>query len=468
MSVIDEPIIDEGELVLGWSGVIAQLNTWSSDNRIIRELTWPDLPLTMGIAHFDDTAVGTIDHIEIRGDDVWAHGRFSDTEDGRASAAQLAEGVLRHVSIEPREGTAVTHDIYDDDGEWIGMAEEWMSLVVGAVAFARVPAFTEAVIAPDAEAAAFVNGEPSGGTADPPRKEGPLPDGPIGVPAEDPPDEDTEELVASVARLRTLADPDVVRAAGAGPVTRNAEHYTRPPAFTYDAQTRLTISPDGEICGHVLPAGARSRTTVDDDWVAGRNPNDDLSEWLVGATPLSDGSVVPTGVIVADGLHGPAHQAGASGDEVRRLIESTACQVGTVTAWWDDFGLAVHGSTSPGVSPEQASRAMAGCPSVDERLFDERGWMVTGVLCVNVCRFKPGEAMVRVASGKPVRRLVASAAPAPCGCGSSGGSCSCSGDHGAGPSSEPASKPPAPPGRLSALDKTMQRERLRAAVAGRR
>ena len=95
-----------------------------------------------------------------------------------------------------------------------------------------------------------------------------------------------------------------------------------------------------------------------------------------------------------------------------------------VNAWADEHGIAVHGSTLPGVTVEQATRAMAGCPSVDQRnLGDGRGFVTMGVLMVNVCGFTPGDAVVSVEDGEPVRRLVASAAPEACGCGGTCGGC---------------------------------------------
>lgn len=489
MTVIEtEPGIDDLKVVMGWSGVVLPVGVRAGelDTRTFFDPSWPPLPITLADNHWGDGFVGPIDFMEViprdeavarlgltpdeaalLGDEnVWASGRFH-AEDGAKVAGQLAFWGRLPVSIEVRDGEVVERIIEDPDVEidpeieddWGTPAEVEITFtrtVIGAVAIERMPAFAGAWIRPDAEAAAFVPGE--------------------AAPAEEAPEVEADELSAAVATLRTVADPAVVRAAGAGPVTYPAAFFARPEdGFSYSERTRLTISPQGEITGHIVPEGAVSRTFKGDPWVAGRNPNDDLSEWLVGAAHLDDGRTVKTGVIVSDGLHGPAHQAGASGEEMRRLIESTACQVGQLTGWWDEFGLAVHGSTLPGVTPEQATRAMAGCPSVDERLFDGRGWMTTGVLCVNTCRFRPGEAMVRVASGQPVSRL----RPASTGCGCGGaaggsGGCSCGGTARSASAEDEEPKPGEAvgreAGRLARIDRDMDRERLRAAAqsAGRK
>ena len=477
MSMIEpDDTIPEVDVVMGWSGVVLPLGVQSGelDRRTFRNPSWPPLPITLADDHYGTELLGPIDAMEVvtrddavsrlgltpeesalLGDEnLWASGRFAPTEEGEKSAGQLAFWGRLPVSIEGRDGTLIETIEEDPDIEVdpsidedfppvVQVTQVWDPITVGSVAIERVPAFAGAWIRPDAEAAAYVASE-----------------APV-VPLEDAPADDdvAAELAATVDAMRVLADPAVVRAAGAGPAPYPVAHFARPEdGFAYAAQTRLTIAADGEVTGHVLPAGKASRTTLGDDWVAARNPGDDLSEYLVGAVALDDGRLVAAGVIVSDGLHGPAHLAGASGDDMRQLIESTATQVAQVTAWWDEHGLAVHGSTSPGVTAAQATRAMAGCPSVDERRFDGRGWMTTGVLCVNTCRFSPGEAMVRVASGVEVSRLVASASPQGCGCGGGAvvsGGCTCA-------SPAPAVREP---GRLARLDQGMDRERLRAAVA---
>jgi hypothetical protein len=70
---------------------------------------------------------------------------------------------------------------------------------------------------------------------------------------------------------------------------------------------------------------------------------------------------------------------------------------------------------------------MAGCPSLDQRDFgDGRGFVTCGVLMVNTCGFTPGDAVVSVENGEPVRRLVASAGvPEGCGCGGTCGGSGC-------------------------------------------
>lgn len=403
--------------VLGWQGPIAVLDVWCGelDRRMFREIEWPDLPRSMGSSHFSDVSVGSVDEIQIlTADDgtryVWGRGRFASTPEGVAAASQVADGTLRTVSVEIRDGAYAEWPIIEDGME-VGWAMEWSRAVIGAFALERNPAFAGAVIVPDAEAASFEYVPP----ASPNPVDGTAPDD------LEPPD-DGEMVALQVAQVDKLRrESESFRQAGAGPHVFPAAHFSR---IDYGGPTRLTISADGEVTGYPVLWGKTHR--ADRSWTAAKNPADDLSEWLVGSTSLDDGRTIRTGVIVSDGLHAPAHQSGAHADTVRQLIESTASQVAVVNAWADEHGIAVHGSTLPGVTVEQATRAMAGCPSVDQRnLGDGRGFVTMGVLMVNTCGFTPGDAVVSVEDGEPVRRLVASAAPEGCSC---GGTCGCEND----------------------------------------
>lgn len=393
--------------IMGWSGVMTVLGRWAGnlDRRLIREADWLTLPRTFALNHDSDVAVGSVDHMEIRDDGetryVWGRGRFSNTAEGIQAATQLEEQVLRTVSIEIRDGDAVQTPVLNDEGMEVGLATDWQWVTLGSLAFERQPAHGGAVIMPDAEAASFVPDSPDPAST---AAEGTLAEEDI-ILAE------PEMLTATLSGMR--ASSDDFRQAGAGPHVFPAAHFSR---IDYGGPTRLTISPDdGEVTGYPVLWGKTHR--ADRSWTAAKNPADDLSEWLVGSTSLDDGRTIRTGVIVSDGLHAPAHQSGAHADTVRQLIESTASQVAVVNAWADEHGIAVHGSTLPGVTVEQATRAMAGCPSVDQRnLGDGRGFVTMGVLMVNTCGFTPGDAVVSVEDGEPVRRLVASAAPESCGC----------------------------------------------------
>lgn len=409
--------------VLGWQGPIAVLDLWCGelDRRMFHEIEWPDLPRSMGSSHYSDVSVGTVDEIQIlTADDgtryVWGRGRFSSTPEGVSAATQVAEGTLRTVSVEIRDGAYTEWPILDDDGEVLGWAMEWERAVIGAFALERNPAFAGAVIVPDADAASYVyvppeTPNPSDGTA-PDDGERPEAD-PVEVDGE----MSGAALSAAVGVLRS--EVDTFRQAGAGPHQFPAAHFTK---LKMDGPSRWHVSASGEVTGTPIIFGKTHR--ANSRWTAAYNPRDDLSEWLVGATSLDNGSTIRTGVIVSDGLHAPAHQAGTSADNVRQLIESTATQLAVVNAWQDQHGIHVHGHTLPGVTPEQVTRAMAGCLSVDQRdLGDGRGFLTMGVLAVNTCGFSPDAHVVTVEDGEPVRRLVASAAPDGCDCGGTCGGC---------------------------------------------
>lgn len=468
--------VTEIDVVLGWSGPILPIGRWAGnlDRRRFNNVAWPSLPLTLADNHSGTEFVGPVDTVEILTVDeiarrvdlsdqdrdeigaqaMWASGRFAPTEEGMKTAGQLAFWGRLPVSVEVRDGSFTETPVVQDE-EIVGVEMDWQTTVVGAVAVERLPAFAGAWIRPDATAAAFQPSEE--------------------MPVEDEEPDMDDELSATVDVLRT--EVDSFRQAGAGPHVYPARMFTR---CDYGGPTRLSIDANGEVTGHAVLWGKTHR--ANSSWTAAPNPRDDLSEWLVGATALDSGEIIRTGVIVSDGLHGPAHQAGSTADTVRTLIESTACQVMAVNAWKDAYGIAVHGSTLPGVTPEQATRAMAGCPSVDERdLGDGRGFVTMGVLCVSTCGFSPASAIVNMVDGEPVRRLVASAAPEPgCGC---GGTCGgCDGAHlpstalvveqMARMASADDEQPAPPPSlvdlaRLRQVDERMTKERLRAAVVKR-
>lgn len=403
----------EIDVVLGWSGPVLPIGRWAGDldRRRFADVSWPTLPLTLADNHMGTGFVGPIDRLEVLTVDeiaertplsdqdreeigesaLWASGRFAPTDEGMTAAAQLAFWGRLPVSVEVRDGEFIETPVVDDDGEPVGMAMDWTRTVVGAVALERLPAFAGAWIRPDAEAAQFV---------------------PDDTPGEMPDDEDGEDP-------DEVIDLAVYRQAAAGPHAFPAAMFTR---LDYTGPTRLTISAAGEVTGHVCVWGETHR--ANSSWTAAPNPNDDLSDWLVGTVLLDDGSFAKTGVIVSDGLHGDPHRRGDGPTVARRLIEDAACQLAAVTAWTDRWGIAVHGSIMPGVSSEAATRALASCPSVDQRDFgDGRGFVTCGVLMVSTCGFRPASATVTVRDGEPVRQLVASAVPPGCGCGCGGHNC---------------------------------------------
>lgn len=451
------------DVVMGWSGVLLPLGVFAGDldRRMFRNPSWPPLPLTLADNHWGTEMLGPIDVLEVISRDeavvrlgltpeeaallgeenLWGQGRFGPGEEAVEVAAQLAFWGRLPVSVEVRDGTVVETVTEDPDvvvdpaideevPPMLQVESVWDPCVIGAVAIERLPAFAGAFIRPDPAAAAA---EPV-----------------VEAPA------DGEDLAAVVETLRSVAAPEVVRAAGAGPVRYPADFFTE---VDLGGPTRLTISPEGEVLGHVAVWGETHR--ADGSWAA--TPCGDLTDFLVGTAALDDGSFVRAGVIVSDGLHAPAHAPGSDGDTVRRLIESTAQQVATVHAWEDEWGMAVHGSTLPGVDAAAASRALAGCPSVDQRDFgDGRGFVTCGVLVVNTCGFRPGSAVVSMEDGAPVRRLVASAVPAraaSCGCGSRTAAV----EEAPAPAPQPSDG--ADVGRLARLDAEWERARLKAATA---
>jgi hypothetical protein len=340
-----------------WSGVLTVLGSYAGnlDKRILRNISWAELPLTLysqqvnAGGHDDAEVVGIVDSIWVDGNNVMGSGLFNIDEHGLAAAENVYNGSLKGISADLRDGEVEI----TDDGEQI-----WHEARVGGATLVGLPAFETCRVELLKEV----------------------------IPAE-------ERAVASV-----------------GPYKYEAKHFSK---IKFKEATRLNITDDGEIFGHIVQWGKKHRAPDQRTWVARPTGDKYCKDFNIGRTKLNNGKEVATGVLTSDGLHAPMHELSMSRSEVSAFvqgftntmkelkhIEDVRSQFAQVVAWEDEFGIAIHGSLQPWVNREQATRALAGCTSVDMRYRK-----LAGVHFVNTCGFVPPEIIETDSKGNEARRV---------------------------------------------------------------
>lgn len=387
-----------------WKGRLGFINTWTGDNRRIDNLTHRELPLTLRVQRIDNGGhsnaipCATIDQVWFEGDAMWGAGDFSDNEDGLYAIGVVADQTLRGVSMDP--GTVSAREIIlAADGTEVD-PEEWWEYPAGeepwpapfqwatiyteyemaAATIVATPAFAEATIAMDTEAAEERIAASAGGVDDTMVARGIRPafkvhaqrdtDGAAVTPSED-----RRRLIASAA----------FRPPAAAYAQRDFVGYQR---FSIDADT-------GFISGHIYPWNGRHRG-FRQSFV--RPPQSrDFSEFLTGGSvTLDDGQTIDIGIITHFGGHLETLA------DYERAKEDPANQLGAVAIYADEFGVQVAGQVWPDVDPVAVARAAAAYPSGDWSQFGTEQ-KLTGVALVN----NPGYHAYHQ-EGTDVRRLVAS------------------------------------------------------------
>lgn len=356
-----EPTIEDGRY--RWEGILTILGTQAGnlDKRILKKATWADLPLTLYAqtenASGHDTAeiVGNIDTIWVDGNNVMASGLFDDTEEARNVIQLVDNGSLSGISVDLRDGEVDVVETADGEAQIV-----WETAHIGAATLVGLPAFENARI--------------------------------------------------SLKKVEEMA----VASAGVGPHIYPAKFFEK---IRFKNPTRLTITPEGEIYGHAVVWGRKHRGHGHETWTAKPSKITDMPDFNIGETHLDDGRIIQTGIFTSEGLHAPMHDSDWDKKTISRFVqgfkdkmmsnrymEDVNMQFAQVVAWEDEHGMAVHGSLQPWITSEQATRAMAGCTSIDTRYG-----AVAGVHFVNVCGFVPPTIVEEDKQGH-IARLVASVA----------------------------------------------------------
>lgn len=205
-------------------------------------------------------------------------------------------------------------------------------------------------------------------------------------------------ITASIDTLALRASmPSTEHGVGRGVMTAPAAWYSRPEA---DGPTRLTITDDGQVYGHIAPWGASHRGTgVNSDIVRG----DDYSQFHTGRVATTEGAIIDIGHLTIGGGHAPET---ATAQAAAEHYDNVATVWAHVRAINGEHGIWVSGSVAPGVTDLMLHKAQAFPPSGDWRWIDGQYRMVA---CCEVVTpgFPVQEMRAQVASGQP-GRLVAS------------------------------------------------------------
>lgn len=164
-----------------------------------------------------------------------------------------------------------------------------------------------------------------------------------------------DEQVDSTDRATSSARR-MLRRLAAGPQARPASWYARQPLARY---TEMTVTDKGQIMGHVAPWNACHRsfshTCEKPDYQT------EFDDFHTGEVLLDNGERLRVGVITR--LEGHCDSIA----DYTRVMEDPACQLGSVRAYADQWGIQVAGAVHPDVTPAEITRALAGRPSGDWR-----------------------------------------------------------------------------------------------------
>lgn len=159
----------------------------------------------------------------------------------------------------------------------------------------------------------------------------------------------------------TASAPSTEHGVGRGVLAAPAAWYSRPEP---DGYTRLTVTDDGEVFGHVAPWGATHRGTgVSSDVVRG----DDYSAFHTGRVRTVEGTDLDVGALTIGGGHAPLDAAPRAAAE---HYDDVATAWAHVRATNGRHGIWVSGSVAPGVTDLMLHKARAFPPSGDWRWLD--------------------------------------------------------------------------------------------------
>jgi hypothetical protein len=189
----------------------------------------------------------------------------------------------------------------------------------------------------------------------------------------------------------TASAPSTEHGVGRGVLAAPAAWYSHPEP---DGYTRLTVTDDGQVYGHIAPWGAAHRATgVSSDKVRG----DDFSEFHTGRVTTAEGDDLDIGHLTIGGGHAPLDVTPQAALE---HYDNVATAWAHVRASEGQHGIWVAGSVAPGATDLMVHKAKAFPPSGDWRQF-VRGGPYRMIACCQV-----------VTPGFPVHELKAQIAAA--------------------------------------------------------
>lgn len=364
-----------------WQGVLAVEGVPTGDMRQIEigALRWAQLPLPLmaqfenpvgGMGHDGAVLAGRIDDI-VRIDEnrVWARGLIDPSAPGGPNLINALDKMLmRGVSVDLDDVTVT--QLRSSDGK------PRRNIVDARIRGATVTPFqaiVEAEISLDTEALAASGPAVLGQTA---RVTTPI---------------SFEESLIELLSSNLVASGKI-------PVDPPLAWFER---RKFDRYTDLTITPAGQVFGHVAAWGACHISFRRCEPVPRSQTN--YSAFRTGKVLTAEGVEVRTGPLVMDTVH-PDLLMMASDSQA--FYAHTGCTVADLIPYEDEFGIAVVGAIRPDVAPQQLRALRGSDVSPDWRTVNGRPRECVALLAVNNSGFKPLAALA-ASGGKPMKRFVA-------------------------------------------------------------
>lgn len=382
--------IDRGEMI-PFSGIIAVEGVETGDRRMIAPmaLTWRDLPLPFmvqlenpvgGEGHDGAKLGGRLNDIERLpapdlGPNVFkikASGHIdpSITEDARTFALAMDRGIMRGVSVDLDQVKTV--DMASKEGAHSQVITGGRVMGLTGTPF---QAFAEATIEFDLDT--MRGGDEA--VTEVETVELPLVASGGAAPVEG----DHARYWLPVDAIETL----VASGAEGFPVAPPASWFEKP---QLDGITPLTITPSGQVFGHIAAWGT-CHISFAGRCVPVPRSSTNYSAFRKGTVVTHEGTSVRTGPIVMDTVH-PDLRWQAS--DAQAFYADTGSAICDVVPYEDRYGLAVAGAVRPNVTPAQLRAFRASDISPDWRTIDGKPRECCAMLAVNNSGFKLPERLV--------------------------------------------------------------------------
>lgn len=172
--------------------------------------------------------------------------------------------------------------------------------------------------------------------------------------------------------------------------------------------TRLTITPEGRVYGHVAVWGTCHRGhTTNGQCVTPPYSANGYREFMTGTTLTAEGDLIATGVLTMSTSHAGLNLTAAA---ARYHYENTGSAVADLAAGEDSHGIWVAGALRPGVTRQQQRELRAAPLSGDWRAFGRDSELVA-ILAVNMPGFPIPAPAGMVASGVMTALVAAGTLP---------------------------------------------------------
>ena len=210
---------------------------------------------------------------------------------------------------------------------------------------------------------------------------------------------DDGEMAAKKKKKRTMSDED-------GYSMDTTTFPVEPPAAWFQnpklgAKTPLTITPDGQVFGHIAAWGECHRDFASrNECVLAPRSKQEYAPFHLGTVYTAEGDPVRVGKIVMDTRHA---DIGLGYNAAAVHYDHTGDEVAVVRAGEDEYGIWVAGAVVPEASPAKVAKLRRSPISGDWRRVDGN-LELTAALAVNVPAFpvyamEDGEQMSLVAAG---------------------------------------------------------------------